>query len=81
MQAANVNASGRDQAIASVAASFVAKAAGTTPEPRTRPMASRGADIANGDMPTSTAAPSVREHPNWDVYRSGLGTSALVYER
>ena len=41
LQAANVNASGRDQAIASVVASFAAKAAGTTPEPRTRPMASR----------------------------------------
>ena len=42
LQAANVNASGRDQAIASVVASFAAKAAGTTPEPRTRPMASAG---------------------------------------
>ena len=79
LQAANVNASGRDQGIASVVASFVAKAAGTTPEPRTRPMASAG---STGDMPAiNTPAPSVREHPNWDVYRSGLGTSALVYER
>ena len=40
LQAANVNASGRDQAIASVVASFAAKAAGTTPEPVLRPMAS-----------------------------------------
>ena len=79
LQAANVNASGRDQGIASVVASFVAKAAGTTPEPRTRPMASAG---STGDMPAiNTPAPSVREHPNWDVYRSGLGTSAFVYER
>ena len=79
LQAANVNASGRDQGIASVVASFVAKAAGTTPEPRTRPMTSAG---STSDMPAiNTPAPSVREHPNWDVYRSGLGTSAFVYER
>jgi type IV secretion system protein VirB1 len=82
LQAATANASGRDQAIASVVASFTAKTPGTTPEPRTRPMASRGADSSTGDMPTiNTPAPSVREHPHWDVYRSGLGTSAFVYER
>ncbi len=79
LQAATVNASGRDQAIASVVASFAAKAAGTMPEPRTRPMASAG---STGDTPTiNTPAPSIRERPNWDVYRSGLGTSAFVYER
>ena len=82
LQAANVNASGRDQAIARVVASFAAKGPGTTLEPRTRPMASAGPNISIGDMPTSnTPAPSVRERPNWDVYRSGLGTSAFVYER
>ncbi|WP_244608713.1 type IV secretion protein [Bradyrhizobium algeriense] len=82
LQAANVNASGRDQAIASVVASFAAKAPGTTPEARTPPMASRGAEISTGDTPTiNTPAPSVRERTNWDIYRSGLGASAFVYER
>ena len=80
LQAANVNAAGRDQAIARVVASFAAKAPRTTPEPHTLP--ADAADISKADMPTSnTPAPSVRERPNWDVYRSSLGTSAFVYER
>ncbi|MCK1540983.1 type IV secretion protein [Bradyrhizobium sp. 179] len=79
LQAANVNVSGRDQAIASVVASFAAKAPRTTPEPRTP---SGDADISTGDAPIiNTPAPSINERPNWDVYRSGLGTSAFVYER
>ena len=79
LQAANVNAAGRDQAIARVVASFAAKAPRTTPEPRTPPAA---ASISTGDTPTiNTPAASLRERPSWDVYRSGLGTSAFVYER
>lgn len=82
LQAASVNASARDEAIARVVASFAAKGSGTTHEPRTQPMPSRDADITTGDMPTTNKpAPSVRERPSWDVYRSGLGTSAFVYER
>ena len=82
LQAASVNASGRDEAIARIVASFVAKAPGTTPEPRTQPINSRDVDTSTGDMSTiNTPAPSAREYPNWDVYRSGLGTSAFVYER
>jgi type IV secretion system protein VirB1 len=82
LQAANANASGRDQAIASVVASFTTKAPGIPPEARNRPTASRGPDISTGDtLPINTPAPSIRERPNWDVYRSGLGTSAFIYER
>ena len=82
LRAANVTLADRDQAIASVVASFAAKAPGSTPEPRTLPVASAGANSTTGDVPTiNTPAPSVRERPNWDVYRSGLGTSAFVYER
>jgi type IV secretion system protein VirB1 len=82
LQAASVNASGRDEAVARVVASFAAKAPATTSEPRTQPMRSRGADTSTGDMSRiNTPAPSAKEHPNWDVYRSGLGTSAFVYER
>lgn len=80
LQAANVNASSRDRAIASVVVGFAAKAPRTTPGPRTLP--TDAADISTPDTPTSnTPAPSARERPNWDVYRSGLGTSAFVYER
>jgi hypothetical protein len=79
LQAANVNASGREQAIARVVANFAAKAPRTTPDPGTPP---GDADISRGETPKlNTPAPSVRERPNWDVYRSGLGTSAFVYER
>lgn len=79
LQAANVNASGRDQAVARVVADFAAKTPRTTPEPRTPP---GDADISTGETSKiSTPASSRRERPNWDVYRSGLGTSAFVYER
>jgi type IV secretion system protein VirB1 len=82
LQAANANASGRDQAIANVVASFATKAPATPPEAHTRPTVYRSADISIGDTPPiNTPAPSDRERPNWDVYRSGLGTSAFVYER
>jgi len=82
LQAANMKSSDPDQAIARVVASFAASAPSPTPEPRAQPMASAGVGSSAGDMPTmNTPAPSVREHPQWDVYRSGLGTSAFVYER
>ncbi len=82
LQAANAQTSGRDQAIASVVASFAATAPGATSEPRTQPMVSRGANSTSGEMPTiNRPAPFASERANWDVYRSGLGTSAFVYER
>ena len=81
LQSASMKSSDRDQAIARVVVSFAAKAPSTTPEPRTQPMASRGADSSTGDTTINTPAPSVSEHPRWDVYRSGLGTSAFVYDR
>lgn len=83
LQAANKKSSNRDQAIARVVASFVARAAPSPPsEPRIQPMASVGADKSSGDVsPINIPAPSISGHPRWDVYRSGLGTSAFVYER
>src|SRR3954467_11352949 len=78
LKAANLNASGRDQAIASVVAAFAVKAPGPPPDSADQPTVG----TPNGDTPTiNTPAPSVRERPNWDVYRSGVGTSAFVYER
>lgn len=82
LQAANMKSSDRDQAIARVVVSFAARAPSPTPEPRIQPMASTATERSIGDIsPINTQAPSVRERPRWDVYRSGLGTSAFVYER
>lgn len=82
LQAANANASGRDQAIAKAIASFAITAPATPPEAHIRPTASRSADISTADTPPiNTPAAPARERPKWDVYRSGLGTSAFVYER
>jgi type IV secretion system protein VirB1 len=82
LQAAKMKSSDRDQAIARVVASFAARASSQTLEPRIQPTASAGTERSTGDMsPNNTPAPSVSEHPRWDVYRSGLGTSAFVYER
>lgn len=81
LKAANLDASGRDQAIASVVAGFAAKASGTTPDSG-QPTAFSGVGTSNGDMPTINApAASARERPKWDVYRSDVGRSAFVYER
>lgn len=82
LHAANKKSFDRDQAIARVVASFAARAPGPTSEPRIQPMASVGADKSSGDVsPINTPAPSISGHPRWDVYRSGLGMSAFVYER
>ena len=81
LQSASMKSADRDQAIARVVVSYAAKAPSTTPELRTQPMASRGADSFAGDTAINTPAPSVSGHPRWDVYRSGPGTSAFVYDR
>ena len=82
LQAADVKSPDRDQAIARVVVSFAARAPSITPEPRTQPIASAGLGRSTGDAsPINPPAPPVSEHPRWDVYRSGLGTSAFVYER
>ena len=82
LQAATAKNADRDQAVAHVVVSFAGRASSPAPEPRTQPMASAGTERSTGDMsPINTPAPSVSEHPRWDVYRSGLGTSAFVYER
>jgi len=82
LQSANMKSSDRDQAIARVVVSFAARAPSPTPEPRTQPMASAGTERSTGNVsPINTPAPSVSEHPRWDVYRSGPGTSAFVYQR
>lgn len=82
LQAANIKGSGRDQVIARVVASFATRVAGSTREPRSQPVASAGSDRPTGDDTAfDTPIPSVSGHPRWDVYRSGIGTSAFVYER
>lgn len=82
LQAANMKSSDRDQAIARVVASFAAMAPSPTSEPPIQPMPAAGANTSPGDVsPVNTPASSAGEHPRWDVYRSGLGTSAFVYAR
>lgn len=82
LQSANKELLDRDQAIARVVVSFAAKDTGQTHEHRIQSMASVGADKSTGDVsPINTPAHSVSGHARWDVYRSGLGTSAFVYER
>ena len=81
LQAASLKLSDRDQALARVVASFAARAPGPTREPRSQPVAAAGSDRPTDDTTINTPAASVSEHPRWDVYRSGIGTSAFVYER
>lgn len=82
LQAASLKLPERDQAIARVVVSFATKSASKMPELRIQHIASVGADKSTADVsPINTPAPSVSGHPRWDVYRSGLGTSAFVYER
>ncbi|MGT2440920.1 type IV secretion protein [Bradyrhizobium betae] len=81
LQAASTKIADRDQAIAKVVASFAPKGSGQVPEPRVEPMATTGRDRPTGDTTINPPAASASEHPRWDVYRSGLGTSAFVYER
>lgn len=82
LQAASIKSSDRDQAIVRVIASFAARAASQTPEPRIQPTASADTGRSTGDAsPIHQPEPSLREHPRWDVYRSGRNTSAFVYDR
>lgn len=81
LQAAGIKSANRDEAIAHVVASFSAKAPSQAPEPRTQPMPSADGDRPTGDTTINRPAASTSERPRWDVYRSGLGTSAFVYER
>jgi type IV secretion system protein VirB1 len=80
LQAASKKRADRDQAIADVVASFAPNASGQVSEPRIEPMASTGRDRPTGDTTINPPAASGERRP-WDVYRSGIGTSAFVYER
>ncbi|WP_407123483.1 type IV secretion protein [Bradyrhizobium sp. STM 3561] len=81
LQAASVKNADHDQAIAKVVASFASTASSQAAEPRAQPMATTGHDRPTSDTTINPPAASAGERPRWDVYRSGLGTSAFVYER
>ncbi|RTM14146.1 MAG: type IV secretion protein [Bradyrhizobiaceae bacterium] len=82
LKAASIKSSDRDQVIVRVVASFAARAPNQTAEPSIQPTASADTERSTSDVSTiNPAAPLVSEHPRWDVYRSGRGTSAFVYER
>ncbi len=82
LKAASIKSSDRDQAVVRVVASFAARAAGHTPEPGIQSTVFAKTERSPGEAsPTNQPEPSLREHPRWDVYRSGRGTSAFVYDR
>ena len=81
LQAANMKGADHDQAIAEVVASFVSKAPSQASAPGIQPMATTRRDRLTGDTTINPPAASASDRPRWDVYRSGLGTSAFVYER
>ena len=82
LKAASIKSSDRDQAVVRVVASFAARAPSQTPEPRIQPTASADTERSTSDaLPINPPSPLVSEHPRWDVYRSGRGTSAFVYDR
>ena len=81
LRAAERTKSNHDQAIASVIASFTGTpiAASTLP---TKPAASATMSpppVADMGTVDTSAGPSAA--PRWDVYRAGIGESALVYKR
>ncbi|WP_245284118.1 type IV secretion protein [Bradyrhizobium sp. Cp5.3] len=82
LRAAEASKSTRDEAIASVIASFSVTAATATSKPSMRPTMSTSASASRGGdtttMDTSTEPSTV---PRWDVYRSGIGESAVIYKR
>ncbi|MEY9186479.1 MULTISPECIES: type IV secretion protein [Bradyrhizobium] len=81
LQAASMKSADRDKAIDKVVASFASKAPSRASEPGIQPMATTAHDRLTSDTTINPPAASASEHPRWDVYRSGLGTSAFVYER
>ncbi|PPQ14468.1 type IV secretion protein [Bradyrhizobium sp. AC87j1] len=81
LQAASMKSADQDRTIAEVVASFASKAPSRASEPGIQPMATTDRDRPTGDTTINPPAASASEPPRWDVYRSGLGTSAFVYER
>lgn len=80
LRAASAGLPDRASATATVIASFTRKAPRETTAPGGKPLSATRAETAAPD-PSTANAPSTRERPSWDVYRSGFGTSAFVYQR
>jgi type IV secretion system protein VirB1 len=75
-QAANARVPDRGRATATAIASFAVKAQSETPQT----LSATGAEAPAPDT-SATNTPTAKERPSWDVYRSGFGTSAFVYQR
>ncbi len=80
-QAANARVPDRERATATVIASFAVKAPSETPQTSGDNTLSATRAEAPGPDTSATNTPSAKERPSWDVYRSGFGTSAFVYQR
>lgn len=81
LQAANARVPDRERATAIAIASFAVKAPSETRQ--TSGDNTLSATRAEAPAPDTSAinTPSAKERPSWDVYRSGFGTSAFVYQR
>jgi type IV secretion system protein VirB1 len=83
-QAVNARVPDRGRATATVIASFAVKAPSETPQTSgdntDNTLSATRAEAPAPDTST-TNTPTAKERPSWDVYRSGFGTSAFVYER
>lgn len=69
-----------EQAIASLIASFTA-AAIATPKLPTKPATSASVNPPPDPKGTMQTSAGPNDVPRWDVYRGGIGDSALVYKR
>lgn len=81
MQTALTRVPDRDRAAASVIPSFAAKGPSRTPQSFSDNTSLAPREKAPAPDISATTTPSARERPSWDVYRSGFGTSAFVYQR
>ena len=80
-QAANARVPDRGRATATVIASFAVKAPSETPQTSGDNTLSAARAEPPAPETSATNTPTAKERPSWDVYRSGFGTSAFVYQR
>jgi type IV secretion system protein VirB1 len=80
-QAANARVPDRGRATATAIASFAVKAPSETPQTSGDNTLSASRPEAPAPDTSATNTPTAKERPSWDVYRSGFGTSAFVYQR
>ncbi|WP_050631523.1 type IV secretion protein [Bradyrhizobium viridifuturi] len=81
LRAAETTKTNHDQAIASVIASFTGPAIATSKLPEKPPASTAISSLPSADAGTMDTSAGPNTAPRWDVYRAGIGESALVYKR